>query len=100
MSEVPPNRIHYTQLPPEPPHKPLATESNFYRQEVGRLLAEGHEGKFVLIKSAAIIGMWDTQEEAYAVAVRKFLGQDVLIQQIRTWEPLLRTPLSYCPCQS
>ena len=65
MSEHPPNRIHYTQLPVDPPGKRGATEWNFYRGEVGRLLAEGHEGKYVLVKGAAIIGMWDTQEEAF-----------------------------------
>jgi uncharacterized protein DUF5678 len=100
MSEPSANRIHYTQLPIDPPGKRGATEWNFYRGEVGRLLAEGHEGKYVLVKGPAIIGMWDTAEEAYAVARQKFLGQDVLIIQVRTWEPLVRTPLSYCQCHS
>jgi hypothetical protein len=100
MKEIPPNTIHYTELPPSLPNSPLATEWDFYRREVGRLLAEGHEGKFVLIKGEVILGIWDTREQAYDVALQKYLMEPSLIQQIRSREPLVRTPLSFCPCQS
>ncbi len=96
----PRNTIHYSELPPSVPNTPLAEEWDFYRREVGRLLAEGLEGKYVLIKGEAIIGLWDTAGEARAVALQKFLRQPVLIHQIQTREPLLRTPLSYCRCHS
>ena len=47
----------------------MSQEWNFYRREVGRLLAEGQEGSWLLIKGDDIIGIWDTQEEAEAVAL-------------------------------
>src|SRR5438105_1492409 len=40
--------IHYTQLPESPPGSPMAGEWDLYRREVGRLLAEGNEGKWIL----------------------------------------------------
>jgi hypothetical protein len=85
-----PPTIHYTELPEAPPDSPLCQEWNFYRHEVGRLLADGHEGKFVLIKGEAIIGIWGTREEAKDVALQRYLMQPCLIQQVRSREPLLR----------
>jgi hypothetical protein len=71
---------------------PLSTEWNVYRREVGRLLAEGHEGRWVLIKGEEIIGLWGTREEAFTVASKRHLMQPCLVHQIQTREPLLRTP--------
>ena len=45
-----PPTIHYTELPAAQPDSQLYHEWNFYRREAGRLLAEGHEGHWVLIK--------------------------------------------------
>src|SRR5712671_3923260 len=42
--------IHYTELPEDASEGRIAGEWNFYRREIGRLLAEGHEGRWVLIK--------------------------------------------------
>jgi hypothetical protein len=91
--------ISYTELPEAKPDSPLYLEWNFYRREVGRLLAEGHEGRFVLIKGEEIIGIWDADEEARAVALQKYLMQPCLIQQIRSREPLLRGPTRLWRCQ-
>ena len=57
--------IHYTELPPMPLDEPQGVECEFYRREVGRLLAEGHEGRWVFIKGEEIIGIYDTREEAF-----------------------------------
>ncbi len=95
-----PATIHYTELPDPKADSPLFREWNFYRREVGRLLAEGHEGRFVLIKGEAIIGIWDTRDEAKAVAIRDYLMQPCLIHQIRTREPLLRLAARLWRCQS
>jgi hypothetical protein len=83
--------IHWTELPED--SGPLATESNFYRRVVGRLLVEGHENRWVLIKGEEIIGIWDTRAEAFAAADERFILQPVLVRQILEWIPLLR--LSY-----
>ncbi len=56
-----------------------------------RWLAEGKEGKFVLIKGTEVIGIFDSSEAADEVAVQRFLMQDVLIHQIREREPIYRT---------
>lgn len=37
--------IHYSELPEDTSDRSTAKEWNFYRREVGRLLADGHEGK-------------------------------------------------------
>jgi hypothetical protein len=93
-----PPTIHYTELPDAKPDSPLYQEWNYYRREVGRLLAEGHEGRFILIKGEAVVGIWDTREEAKDVALEKFLMQPCLIQQVCTREPLLRMPTRFWIC--
>ncbi len=82
--------IHFTELTEAKADSPLYQEWNHYRREVGRLLAEGHEGRFVLIKGERIIGIWDTQEEAKAVALQQYLMQPCLIHQVRSREPIVR----------
>ena len=86
----PPPTLHYTELPPARPGDTLAEEWETYRREVGRLLAEGNEGRHILIKGREIIGIWDTQEEALAIAYQKFLLQAFLVHQIQERERLLR----------
>jgi hypothetical protein len=89
--------IPYTGLAEAPPDSPIAMEWNFYRREVGRLLAEGHEGKWVLIKGEQIVGLYDNNEEAYER--QQVLTQPVVIKQILKREPVLR--IGYIPpCRS
>jgi hypothetical protein len=91
MNSPDPWMIHYTQLPPAPPDNVLAAENATYRREVGRLLAEGYEGKHVLIKGDTIVGIYDTDEEAMAEGYKRFLMQrPFLVHQIQTWERVLR----------
>ena len=46
---VEPPTIHFSELPAAAAGGRGAAEWNFYRREVGRLLAGGHEGRWVLI---------------------------------------------------
>jgi hypothetical protein len=85
-----PPTIPCTELPEAPPDSPLAREWNFYRREVGRLLAEGLEGKWVLIQGEAFLGFWDRQADADAVRLERFLMQPVLLKQVLAREPILR----------
>lgn len=85
-----PPTIHYTELPPSQPGDTLAEEWETYRREVGRLLTEGNEGRFVLIKGGEIIGIWDTRKEAFAAADQRFPLQPYLVHQIQERERLLR----------
>jgi hypothetical protein len=80
--------IHYTQLPDPEPGSKLAQEDSVYKREVGRLLAEGHEGRWVLIKGPDIIGIYETRDEARTEAVRRFGVAASLTQQILTNEPV------------
>jgi hypothetical protein len=82
--------IPSSELPPAQPDSPLYEEWEFYRREVGRLLAEGQEGRFILIQGEEIIGIWDTAEDAEAVAHHRYFMQPCLIHQVRSREPLLR----------
>ena len=82
--------IHHTELPEDNRGDASARDWNFYRQEVGRLLAEGQEGRWVLIKGAKIIGIWESRDEAAALALERYLNEAVLIHQIQENEPILR----------
>jgi hypothetical protein len=84
-------RIHYTELSPAPPNDPIGVEWETYRREVGRLLAEGHEGKFALIKGNTIVGMFGSKDEATDEGLRRFLMEPWFVHQIRTWEPVVWT---------
>jgi hypothetical protein len=88
-----PATIHYTQLPGPIPGSPIASEWDHYRREVGRLLAEGHEGKWVLIKGEQTVGLWSSEEEADQVRVERFLMQPVLMKQVLARELVLRVAL-------
>ncbi len=89
--------VPYVALAEAPLDSPIATEWNFYRCHVGRLLAEGNQGRWVLIKGERIVGIWDTFEEAKAAQAS--LVQPVLLKQILEREPLLRIGYNR-PCPS
>jgi hypothetical protein len=82
--------IHYTELTDVAPGSPLADEWNTFRRELPRLLAEGNEGNFALLKGTEIIGIFDTWEAARLAGLQKYLLQGFLVQPIQTWQPLLR----------
>lgn len=81
--------ILHTHLPQARPDSPLLEEWESYRQEVGRLLAEGKEGQFVLIKGRQIIGLYATEREALEHGYRMSPCQAFFVHQVRQREPLL-----------
>jgi hypothetical protein len=91
--------IPYTELPDGNADSPIASEWNLYRREVGRLLAAGHENRWVLIKGEEIIGIWDAEADARAAALHKYLMQPCLIQQVRSREPIVRMSTRFWACQ-
>jgi hypothetical protein len=95
-----PSTIHFTELPEFNSCDPVAVAWNFYRREVGRLLAEGKEGKWVLIKGEEIIGLWDTLEEAHKFKWDNFPYQPLLLRQVLTREPPFRAPIWWYRCPS
>ncbi len=92
--------IHYTELLPASLDEPLGVEWEFYRREVGRLLAEGHEGKHVLIKGEEIIGIFDTDREALVEGYKRYLipREAFLVHQIQTRERISRVSCYYWSC--
>jgi hypothetical protein len=85
--------IPYTELPAAEPDSQLFTEWETYRREVGRLLAEGQEGRFVLIKGDEILGLYDTREAVRGAGLQRYQLQPFLVHQVRSREPLIKTPI-------
>ena len=90
MPPVEPLTVHYAELPEAKPDSPLYHEWNTYRREVGRLLAEGNAGRYVLIKGERIVGVWETRPEAVAAGYKHFLGAPFLVHPIQERERVLR----------
>jgi hypothetical protein len=85
-----PPSIHWTELKEDTSDRRGAADWNCYVKNIGRLLAEGHEGRWVLIHGAEITGIWDTEKEANEVRWQRFPMQGVLLKQIFEKEPILR----------
>jgi hypothetical protein len=81
------------------PDSPLKVEWELFRRERPRLLAEGHEGRWVLVKGQELVGVFDTWEEAGRVGVQKFGVVSMLVQQICRRHKLLRQGACYRLCQ-
>ena len=76
-------------LPDLPPDDPLAPEWSAFKRQVGRLLAEGHEGRFALVKGGEVINLWDTRRDAHQAGLGRFGLAPFLVQEIR---PVMRPP--------
>jgi hypothetical protein len=82
--------VHYTQLRDLPSGHVLEREWLTYMRELPRLLAEGQEGRFILIKEEEIVGIWDDFQEAIRAGHERFGVVSFLVHHIQEWEPLLR----------
>ncbi len=61
----------------------IRTEIKTYFRELPRLLEEGDEGRFALIKGDQVISIWDTFGDAYQAGRERFgLGVAFLAQPI------------------
>jgi hypothetical protein len=85
-------------LPDMVPGSLIEAEWNFFRRELPRLLAEGQEGRWVLIKGEAIIGLFDSRREAMSVGTRKFGLAPMLTEQVlRCYRPVRAGNYWRCP---
>jgi hypothetical protein len=82
--------VHHTELPEARADSPLRREWDFCRREAGRLPAEGHGGRHVLIKGEEIVGLWDTHDDAMQAGYQRFAGQPFLVHQVQERERVLR----------
>jgi hypothetical protein len=98
MNETGRRTIAPTELPAGQTGDLLSQEWETYRHEVTRLLAEGQEEKFVLIKGQQIIAVYDTWEAAREAGLRLYLLEPFLVRQVLADEPVLRVRGYSLPC--
>lgn len=82
--------IHYTELAPAVPDSPLAQEWETFRRALPGLLAQGLEGKHVLIVGEEVVSVWDTFSEALADGRRRFPNRPIAAQLVSEWQPVIR----------
>lgn len=62
---------------------PIEQEIRTYLRELPRLLAEGQEGRFVVIKGDEVLSVWDTFDDACQAGRERIpLGEAFLAQPI------------------
>jgi hypothetical protein len=94
-----PQTIHYLDQPEPRPGDLLFAEWTTYRREAGRLLKEGKEGLYLLIKGDEVVGMWPTHEDAMAEGYDRFGYQPFLVHRLREREQVLRCiSVRLCRC--
>ena len=63
---------HYTEMPEPPADSPIYREVRTFLREMPRLLAEGHEGKWALIRGDEVIAIFETMDEGYRAGRERF----------------------------
>jgi hypothetical protein len=94
-----PATIHYSQLQDLPPDSPIRQEWNTYRRELPRLLAEGLEGKFALVKGEEVVAVFSTWEDGVRAGRERYGMRPFMVQPIREFEPLMRIRGHSIPCR-
>src|SRR3569623_3628053 len=92
--------VPFTELKENHSGTPFATSWNVYVREVGRLLAEGHEGKWVLIADAVIVGLFQTRREASMLAYSTYRDRSPMIHRVGGSEPVYRLSTRMIRCHT
>jgi hypothetical protein len=79
----------FTQ-PDMPADQPGATEFNVFKREVPRLIAEGHKGRFALIKGDVIFSVWDTERDATQAGKERFGSDTFTVQEVQWYLKRIR----------
>src|SRR5580700_8058454 len=69
-------------LPDAEPGSPIAEEWALFRREVPRLLSEGLQGKYALVKAGKPITVWDTLHDAVQAGEILYGPQPSLVQEV------------------
>lgn len=64
----------------------LEEEIKTYQTEKARLVSE-HNGKYVLIKGIAIVGIFESEKDALKIGIEKFGNTPFLVKKIESVEP-------------
>ena len=67
----------------------LEIEIEYYNELRPELLKEHGEGKFVVIKWRELLGVFDTNDEAYSAGLNAYGVVSFLLRPIRRVEPIL-----------
>ena len=70
-------------LPDMPEGQPGAEELKTFKREAPRLLAEGHKGRFALIKGDRVWSVWDTQRDAIQAGQERFGQGPFTVQEVQ-----------------
>jgi len=76
----------------------LEIEIEYYNELLPELLKEHGEGKFVIIKWRELLGVFDTNDEAYGAGLNAYGVVSFLLRPIREVEPILvfrQVPVGY-----
>lgn len=90
MAENIPRTIPWQEVPDPSPDDFFFDELTTYKREMPRLLEEGMEGQYVLIKGSELVGVYPTWDEARKEGLRRYLQDKHLIHRILREEPLVR----------
>jgi len=64
--------------------KPLEREIRTYYRELPRLIAEGNEGRYALVRDDQLLSIWNTLEEASTAGHDRFGFERFMAQKIRS----------------
>lgn len=91
LREVPaPPTLHWSELSADTAGGEFAREWTCYLTHVAQLLADGQEGRWIIIEGERILGIWDTEEAAQRARQQQLAKRPVLLRQIREREPMVR----------
>jgi hypothetical protein len=77
----------------------LELDTKAYRRLLPSLLAE-HRGKYVLIRAADQVQVFDTRDEALAEGYRRFKRAPFFVNEIAPLEPLVEVTHGPEPCRT
>jgi hypothetical protein len=95
-----PRTIHFTELPEAPEGDELSREWNAYRKELPRLLSEGQERRFVLLKGDQLIGTYYSWDAARTDGLKRYSLEPFMVKQVLAQEPVLRVRGCSLPCRT
>lgn len=80
---------------PDPPESdPLRCEWLTFKREAYRLIAEGHKGRFALIKADEVVSVWDTRRDASQAGHERFGLEPFMIQEVQLYVRNVRSGYS------
>jgi hypothetical protein len=87
VTVVEPVRVHYTEAVRAGLWDRRGPGWQVYARELPRLLAEGHEGRYVLVGDDGSVSLYDTHLDAHQAWAGGRAGQIILVSE---WHPLNR----------